>query len=129
MGVYGNFLNSWSELFEFYDIYEVSPKVEAGYHIHFWKRVRGVMLTATKDQLISKHGLVEIDTIHTLYTNEELHLKNKMLKYHNQWYRAIKDGTWNKEGAFCITQFQQVEGNVELEAEHRVGDDVIQGQF
>ena len=129
MAVYGNFLNVWSELFEFYDLYEATPLVGAGYKVKFVKKIRAILITATKDQLVNRNGLVHLSTIHTLYSNEELDLRNKFIKDKGKWHRAVRDGSWVKEGDFYITQVEQVEGNVEETEETSTSAEVIEGDF
>lgn len=129
MSVYGSFMSAFSELYKWFDVYTISPIVEAGFNVTFEKRIRGIMITSTRDRLVQRHDLTQIGVSHTLYTTEELHLKNKALFYKGKWYRAIADGTWNDEGGFCITQFAQIVGNVIKEEETSTSEQVVEGDF
>ena len=129
MSVYGDFLGAFSELRKKYEIYECKPLVEAGYQIKFWKTVPGWLITATKDRLVYRNGMLHKETTHTLYTKMQLDLRNKMVKYKGKWLRATTDGTWVDEGGFCINQLALVEGNVILEEEQSTLAEVIEGDF
>lgn len=127
MSVYGDFLGAWSELFKKYSIYTCSPIVTAGYNVKFEKNVRGVLLTSTRNRLQYRMGLTTDECDHTLYTQAEIDLTGRLLKYKDKWYRAVAKGDWNEEGGFYITLMQKVVGNVTDET--NVSEQVIAGEF
>lgn len=129
MSVYGDFLGAFSELRKRYEVYELHPLVEAGYRIKFWKTVPGVIISATKDRLVYRNGVLHQEITHTLYTKEQLDLRNKVIKYKGKWLRTTADGTWVTEGGFCINQLTVMEGNVSLEEEESTSSQVIEGDF
>lgn len=123
MGVYGDFLGVFSELFEEYDVVKCEPKVGGGYITTPIKKIYGyiqdgesgldVRDSYSRSALSSGTGagIVSELNICYLYTREEPELFTNFIMYKGSPYRPMSSSNYQKEGSFVVTELHKVIGD------------------
>lgn len=127
MGVYGDFLGVFSELFEEYDVVKCEPKVGGGYTTTFIKKIQGyiqdgesgldVRDSYSRSALSSGTGagIVSELNICYLYTREEPELFTNFIMYKGSPYRPMSSSNYQKEGSFVVTELHKVVGDASVD--------------
>lgn len=126
MGVYGDFLGVFSELFEWYDVVKCEPKIGGGYITTPIKKIHGyiqdgesgldVRDSYSRSALSSGTGagIVSELNICYLYTREEPELFTNFIMYKGSPYRPMSSSNYQKEGSFVVTELHKVVGDASV---------------
>ena len=138
MGVYGDFLGVFSELFEEYDVVKCEPKVGGGYITTPIKKIYGyiqdgesgldVRDSYSRSALSSGTGagIVSELNICYLYTREEPELFTNFIMYKGSPYRPMSSSNYQKEGSFVVTELHKVIGDSGIGTKIT---DIVKGTF
>lgn len=122
MGVYGDFLAPFAELFEDYPVVKCTPKIGGGYDIEQVGTINGYIQDGESGLNVrdnySRHlgssgsaaGIVSEVSVKFLYTREPLQLFDNFIMYENSPYRPMTDSNYQKEGDMVITEIHKVIG-------------------
>lgn len=122
MGVYGDFLGPFTELFEDYEIAECTPKVGGGFDVKPIRTIHGYIQDGesglnvrdnySRNALSSGSGSGVVSELNMcyLYTYEPLNLMNNFVMYKGSPYRPMVDSDYIKEGSFIVTELHKVVG-------------------
>ena len=138
MGVYGDFLGVFSELFEEYDVVKCEPKVGGGYITTPIKKIYGyiqdgesgldVRDSYSRSALSSGTGagIVSELNICYLYTREEPELFTNFIVYKGSPYRPMSSSNYQKEGSFVVTELHKVVGDASIDTKIT---NIVKGTF
>lgn len=138
MGVYGDFLGVFSELFEEYDVVKCEPKVGGGYITTPIKKIYGyiqdgesgldVRDSYSRSALSSGTGagIVSELNICYLYTREEPELFTNFIMYKGSPYRPMSSSNYQKEGSFVVTELHKVVGDASIDTKIT---NIVKGTF
>ena len=123
MGVYGDFLSPFTELFEDYDVVKCTPKVGGGYTIEKVGSVNGYIQDGESGLNVrdnytrhsmsggSSAGVVSELNVKYMYTREPLNLFGNFVMYENSPYRPMLDSDYRKEGNLIIIELHRIVGD------------------
>ena len=138
MGVYGDFLGVFSELFEEYDVVKCEPKVGGGYITIPIKKIYGyiqdgesgldVRDSYSRSALSSGTGAGIVSELNVcyLYTREEPELFTNFIMYKGSPYRPMSSSNYQKEGSFVVTELHKVVGDASMNTEIT---EIVKGTF
>ena len=138
MGVYGDFLAPFAELFEDYPIVKCEPKVGGGYDVTPIGHINGYIQDGESGLNVrdnysrnsmsggSAAGVVAELNICYLYSREPLQLFDNFLMYKGSPYRPMTDGDYRREGDLIITELHKVIGESGISEEIT---EIVKGTF
>lgn len=138
MGVYGDFLGVFTELFEWYDVVECEPQVGGGYTTKPIGRIHGYIQDGESGLNVrdnySRHalsggsgsGIVSELNVCYLYTREEPKLFTNFILYKGSPYRPMSSSNYQKEGSFVVTELHKVVGDSGIGSNIT---DIVKGTF
>lgn len=138
MGVYGDFLGPFNELFEDYDVVKCTPKIGGGYDIEKVGSIHAYIQDGESGLNVrdnysrnsmsggSAAGVVAQLNVCYMYTREPVKLFDNFVMYKNAPYRPMTDSNYQKEGDMVITELHLVVGNTGFNEEIV---DIVKGAF
>lgn len=138
MGVYGDFLAPFAELFEDYPIVKCEPKVGGGYDVTPIGYINGYIQDGESGLNVrdnysrnsmsggSAAGVVAELNICYLYSREPLKLFDNFLMYKGSPYRPMTDSDYRREGDLLITELHKVVGESGISEEIT---EIVKGTF
>ena len=126
MGVYGDFLAPFAELFENYPIVKCEPKIGGGYETTTVGLLNGYIQDGESGLNVrdnysrnsmssgSAAGIVSELSVKYLYTREPVNLYGNFILYEGSPYRPMVDSDYRKEGNLVVTELHKVVGDTGL---------------
>ena len=113
-GVYGEFLASFSELFEDFKIYKQKPKVASGYDLEFSRTERGIRQSVAQtivDKTKKRAGVMDIGEEWTLWTYNKIDPATEFVEIDGRMFRPMSNSKFNREGGFYEMTVEALVGN------------------
>lgn len=113
-GVYGEFLASFSELFEDFKIYKQKPKVASGYDLEFSRTERGIRQSVAQtvvDKTRQRSGVMDIGDEWTLWTYNRIDSATEFVEIDGRMCRPMSSSKFNREGGFYEMTVEALVGN------------------
>lgn len=113
-GVYGEFLASFSELFEDFKIYKQKPKVASGYNLEYSRTERGIRQSVAQkvvDKTKQRASLMDISDEWTLWTYNKIDPATEFVEIDGRMCRPMSNSKFNREGGFYEITVEALVGN------------------
>ena len=113
-GVYGEFLGSFSELFEDFKIYKYETDTVSGYKLTYDRTIRAIKQTVLASVIPASKNKLPVLSIGKQYyfrSCDKLDIATDFVEIEGEMYRLMKQSAFNREGGYWETVIEQVVGN------------------
>ena len=111
IGVYGDMLAFFSELFEDFVTFTMQPKPVAGFNPRQNERTISGVFQFVKSGDIQFEAKTSVDVSYpTFWTYEKLEKDSYLLHPDGTMYRRVKPNDWTKQGSFYVYIMESVAG-------------------